>query len=121
VRLRPPGTAHPATDGFSPGPGACGGARAIPSVTEHRHGHPQAPPGRRLEHACIARAVSFTAVFIRSPKDGGNVIVQAATLAQAFTAADALNAAHGRWGRRACVYAIDPVGLTHFVDPCLRP
>jgi hypothetical protein len=79
------------------------------------------PAGAMVSTQRIARAVSFTAVFIRSPKDGGNVIVQAATLAQAFTAADALNAAHGRWGRRACVYAIDPGGLTHFVDPCLRP
>jgi hypothetical protein len=43
------------------------------------------------------------------------------TLAQAFAIADELNAAHGRWGRRACVYAIDPDGLTHFVDPALRP
>jgi uncharacterized protein (DUF2147 family) len=71
--------------------------------------------------ANIARATRFTAVFTRSPKDGGNVIVQAVTLAAAFTAADALNAAHGRWGRRAGVYAIDPEGMTHFVDPELRP
>lgn len=43
----------------------------------------------------------------------------AAILAEAF--ADELNAAHGRWGRLACVYAIDPAGLTHFVDLPLRP
>jgi hypothetical protein len=48
----------------------------------------------------IARAVRFTAVFIRSPKDGGNVIHHAETLAEAF--------------------AIDDEGLTHFVDPKLR-
>jgi hypothetical protein len=43
----------------------------------------------------------------------------AATLAEAF--ADELNATHGRWGRRAWVYAVDNRGLTHFVDPALRP
>jgi len=69
----------------------------------------------------IARATAFTAVFVRSPLNGGNVIEHAATLAEAFALADALNARHGRYGRRACVYAIDPDGLTHFVDPCLRP
>jgi hypothetical protein len=68
----------------------------------------------------IARAVRFTAVFIRSPKDGGNVIHHAETLAEAFAIADALTAEHGRWGRRAGVYAIDDEGLTHFVDPKLR-
>jgi hypothetical protein len=69
----------------------------------------------------IARAVSYTAVFVRSPLNGGNVIRRAHSLAQAFAIADALTAEHGRWGRRACVYAIDPDGLTHFVDPALRP
>jgi hypothetical protein len=69
----------------------------------------------------IARAVSFTAVFVRSPLNGGNVIRRALTLAQAFSLADALTAEHGRFGRRACVYAVDPDGLTHFVDPALRP
>jgi hypothetical protein len=69
----------------------------------------------------IARATRFTAVFIRSPLNGGNVIRPALTLAQAFAIADALTAEHGRWSRRACVYAIDPDGLTHFVDPALRP
>jgi hypothetical protein len=69
----------------------------------------------------IARAVSYTAVFVRSPLNGGNVIRPALTLAQAFAIADELTAAHGRWGRRACVYAVDPHGLTHFVDPELRP
>ena len=69
----------------------------------------------------IARAVRYTAVFVRSPLNGGNIIRRALTLAQAFSLADELNVAHGRYGRRACVYAIDPDGLTHFVDPCLRP
>jgi hypothetical protein len=69
----------------------------------------------------IARAVSYTAVFVRSPLNGGNVIRRAHSLAQAFAFADALTAEHGRWGPRACVYAIDPDGLTHFVDPALRP
>jgi hypothetical protein len=69
----------------------------------------------------IARAVRYTAVFVRSPLDGGNVIRRAHSLALAFALADALTAEHGRWGRRACVYAIDPDGLTHFVDPALRP
>jgi hypothetical protein len=68
----------------------------------------------------IARAVRYTAVFVRSPLDGGNVIRRARSLAQAFIA-DALTTAHGRWGRRACVYAVDPDGLPHFVDPALRP
>jgi hypothetical protein len=40
---------------------------------------------------------------------------------QAFAIADELNAAHGRFGRRACVYAVGNRGLTHFVDPALRP
>ena len=71
--------------------------------------------------ACIARAVAYTAVFVRSPLNGGNIVRPALTLAQAFAIADELNAAHGRYGRRACVYAIDPDGLTHFVDPALRP
>jgi hypothetical protein len=53
------------------------------------------------------------------PLNGGNIVRPALTLAQAF--ADELNAVHGRFGRRACVYAIDPDGLTHFVDPALRP
>ena len=69
----------------------------------------------------IARAVAYTAVFVRSPLNGGNVIRRAHSLAQAFAIADALNAEHGRWGRRACVYAIDPDGMTHFVDRELRP
>ena len=69
----------------------------------------------------IARAVAYTAVFVRSPLNGGNIVCPALTLAEAFTLADALNARYGRWGRRACVYAIDPEGMTHFVDPCLRP
>jgi hypothetical protein len=42
------------------------------------------------------------------------------TLAQAFAIADELNAAHGRWGQRACVYALDPAGLTRFVALALR-
>jgi hypothetical protein len=45
----------------------------------------------------------------------------AATLAEAFVLADELNATHGRWSRRAWVYAVDNRGLTHFVDPALRP
>jgi hypothetical protein len=45
----------------------------------------------------------------------------AATLAEAFALADELNATHGRWGRRAWVYAVDNRGLTHFVDPARRP
>jgi hypothetical protein len=53
-------------------------------------------PADVWSRACIARAVRFTAVFIRSSKDGGNVIVQAATMAEAFTAADALTTEHGR-------------------------
>jgi hypothetical protein len=68
----------------------------------------------------IARAVSYTAVFVRSPLNGGNVVRRAHSLAQAFAIADALTAEHGRWGCRACVYAIDDEGLTHFVDPELR-
>jgi hypothetical protein len=40
---------------------------------------------------------------------------------QAFAIADELNASYGRFGCRACVYAIDPDGLTPFVDPALRP
>lgn len=70
--------------------------------------------------ARIARAVSFTAVFVRSPLNGGNIVRPALTLAQAFAIADELNATYGRFGRRACVYAIDDEGLTHFVDPELR-
>ena len=69
----------------------------------------------------IARAVSYTAVFVRSPLNGGNIVRRAHSLAQAFAIADELNAAHRRFGRRACVYAIDDKGLTHFVDPALRP
>ena len=69
----------------------------------------------------IARAVSYTAVFVRSPLNGGNIVRRAHSLAQAFAIADELNAAHGRFGRRACVYASDDKGLTHFVDPALRP
>jgi hypothetical protein len=69
----------------------------------------------------IARAVAYTAVFVRSPLNGGNVIRRAHSLGQAFSLADALTAEHGRWGRRACVYAVDPDGLPHFVDPALRP
>jgi len=68
----------------------------------------------------IARAVSFTAVFVRSPLNGGNIVRRAHTLARAFSLADALTAKHGRWGRRAGGYAIDDEGLTHFVDPKLR-
>jgi hypothetical protein len=40
---------------------------------------------------------------------------------QAFAIAEELNASYGRFGCRACVYAIDPDGLTPFVDPALRP
>ena len=69
----------------------------------------------------IARAVSYTAVFVRSPLNGGNIVRRAHSLAQAFALADELNAEHGRWGRRAGVYAVDDRGLTHFVDLALRP
>ena len=47
----------------------------------------------------IARAVSYTAVFVRSPLNGGNIVRRAHSLAQAFAIADELNAAHGRFGR----------------------
>jgi hypothetical protein len=38
----------------------------------------------------IGRAISYTAVFVRSPLDGGSIIRRAHSLAQAFAIADAL-------------------------------
>lgn len=63
--------------------------------------------------AQIARAVYFTAHFRLGPTDKRTV--QCDTLEDAKKAAAALTAEHGEFGRKACIYAVTPEGLTFHV------
>lgn len=56
----------------------------------------------------IARATSFAAHFRKGPFEA--YTLEASSLAQAREHAKALDAAHGQFGRRACVYAITKAG-----------
>jgi hypothetical protein len=61
----------------------------------------------------IARAVYFTAHFRVGPNE--KYTIKCMTLDEARTAAANLNTAHGGYGRRACVYAVTPEGMTFHV------
>ena len=63
-----------------------------------------------FDAAQVARAVSFTAHLRKSPFE--KFTVPAATLEDAQKAAAALNVEHGKFGRRAMVYAVTPEGWT---------
>ena len=56
----------------------------------------------------IAAATAFVTAFRKSP--GERYRVESGSLAEARAAAAALNAAHGKFGRRAMIYAITPEG-----------
>ncbi|HEY0837208.1 MAG TPA: hypothetical protein VGE72_25070 [Azospirillum sp.] len=73
---------------------------------------PAAKPHPRdaWEAAQIARATRFTAHIRVSPFEKHTV--PCATLDEARAAAARLTAEHGAYGRRACVYAITPEGLS---------
>jgi hypothetical protein len=57
----------------------------------------------------IAAAGAFVVAFRKSPHE--RYRVEAGTLAEARRAAAALDAEHGRFGRRAIIYAITPEGV----------
>lgn len=56
----------------------------------------------------IAKATAFTAHFRKGPFEA--YTLEASTLAEARDHAKHLDAEHGQFGRRACVYAITKAG-----------
>lgn len=60
--------------------------------------------------ANIARAVSFTAYFRKGPHE--TYVVPVATVEEARAEAAKLEALHGKFGRRAMVYAVTPEGAS---------
>ena len=75
-----------------------------PRQTTRRH------PADLHAEAQIARAVSFNVHFRKGPRETFNEAAD--SLEAARVAADRLNQAHGRNGRRAIVYAITPEGVS---------
>jgi hypothetical protein len=62
------------------------------------------------ETAKVGAASSFAVHFRKSPHESFNET--AATIAEAIAIARRLNEAHGRYGRRAMIYAVDARGST---------
>ena len=84
MRPWPPRPARPPTNGLSPGLGRAAVQGNPTLVTQPRHTAKKLHPADAWTRERVARAISYTVVFVRSPLDGGNIARPALTLAQAF-------------------------------------